>query len=69
MQKRSVLALVSDIDGTLRNIIIEMMNLQTNIHDGEYEVCDILECVNDWELRIRAALDWPRRRDERRSEP
>ena len=40
----------------LRNIIIEMMNLQTNIHDGEYEICGVLESLYDWEKRIRASL-------------
>lgn len=48
----------------------EMRNLQTNIHDGEYEICAILECLYDWELRlfdsangkfVRRPIWWKRR--------
>lgn len=30
----------------------EMRNLQTNIHDGDYEISAILECLYDWEMRL-----------------
>ena len=36
----------------------EMRNLQTNIHDDEYEISAVLECLYDWEMRMyRSAND------------
>jgi hypothetical protein len=36
----------------------EMRNLQTNTHNGEYEIAKILECLYDWGVRLsRSAND------------
>jgi len=43
----------------LENIKLEMLNLQVNIHDGDYEICDVLESLYDWEQRIRRILGEP----------
>jgi len=36
----------------MKNMATEMRNLQTNIHNNEYEINGILECLYDWEMRI-----------------
>jgi hypothetical protein len=42
---------------SVRDMYIEMMNLQTNIHEGEYEIEGVLDCLHDWEHRLRVLYD------------
>jgi len=37
----------------LNSIATEMRNLQTNIHDEDYTIEAILECLYDWEIRLQ----------------
>lgn len=36
----------------ISTIIIEMRNLQTNIHDAEYTIDEVLKCLHNWDSRL-----------------
>ena len=40
----------------LKNIVVEMLNTQTNIQRKEVTILDVLDCIHDWEIRIRKII-------------
>lgn len=48
--------LINDYD--VRNMITELRNLQTNIHENEYEIFAILEALYDWEMRLAKLIGY-----------